>query len=216
MAIAELGSVFHLHADFGQELNEVAAHQTGMPRGSARHKDDIVGIEQLFLVIHNATETHRVRFGVQTSAHGVAHDARLFVNLLHHEVVKASLLDGVEVHLQFLNVRDGLHVVDGLDEQVLAQLDADHLFVLDINDLLGATHNRGGIRSDEEFVVADTDDHRATLAGGDNLIGMSLLQDGDGVCAHHVVQGDTDSLQKIHLLALLHILNQVDEHLGVG
>ena len=61
----------------------------------------------------------------------------------------------------------------------------------------------------------DADDHRAALAGGNQLVGMTFLHDGDGVCADHVVQGDADGLEEIDMLALLHILDEVGEHLRV-
>ena len=186
-----------------------------MPGGSAGHEDDVVGIKKLFLILDDATQTHRVGLGVQSPAHGVAHDGGLFVDLLHHEMVEAGLLDTVEVHLQLLHVRDGFHVLDGLDMQLLAQLDAHDLLVFDVHHFLGAAHDRGGVGRDEVLAVTDADDHRAALAGGNQLVGMTFLHDGDGVCADHVVQGDADGLEEIDMLALLHILDEVGEHLRV-
>ena len=56
VAVADFGGIFHLHADFRQFFNEVTANQAGVPRGAAGHKDDVVGIEQMFLVFDDAAE----------------------------------------------------------------------------------------------------------------------------------------------------------------
>ena len=170
----------------------------------------------MFLVFDDAAEAYRVLLGMQAAAHGVAHDGRLFVDFLHHEVVETGLFDAVEVHLQLLHVGDGFHVLDGLDVQFFAQFDAHNLLVFKVNHLLRAAHDGGGVRGDEILTLTDADDHRAAFAGGDEHVRMPFFDDGDGVSAHNVVQGDTHGLEKIHMLTLLHVLDKVGEHLGVG
>ena len=187
-----------------------------MPRGTASDEHDVVCIQKLFLVLHNATQTHRIVLRKQTATHGVAHDSRLLVDFLHHEVVEASLFDAVEVYLQLLNVGNGLHILYRLDMQFLAQLDSDHLFVFKVHHFLGATYDRRGIRSDEILALANADDHRTSLSSGNQLVGMAFLHDGDGIGTHHVVQGDAHGLKQVDVLALLHILDEVGQHLGIG
>ena len=153
---------------------------------------------------------------MQAAAHGVTHDGRLLVNFLHHEVVEASLLDAVEVHLQLLHVWDSIHIIDGLDMQFLTQLDADNLFIFKVYHLLRAAHDRRGIGSDEILTIADADDHGTALAGGNQLVGMVFLHDGDGVCTHHMVEGNANSLEEVDMLTELHVFDEVGEHLGVG
>ena len=216
IAIAELRSIFHLDTYLGQLLDEVAAYEAGMPRGAASHKDDVIGIKQLFLILKYATKTHRVMFGEQTTAHGVAHDGGLFVDLLHHEMVEARLLDRVEVHLQLLHVGHGFHVMNGLDVKLFAQLDAYHLLILKVDHLLSATHDRRGIGGDIILVFAYADDHGAAFTGGDEFVGVTFFHNGDGIGAHHVVQGNAHGLKQIDTLALLHVFDEVGEHLRVG
>ena len=45
---------------------------------------------------------------------------------------------------------------------------------------------------------------------------MAFLHDGDGIGAHHMVQGDTNGLKEVDMLALLHVLDEVGEHFRVG
>ena len=131
-------------------------------------------------------------------------------------MVEAGFLDAVEVHLQLLDVGHGLHVVYGLDVQLLAQLDANHLLVLKVNHLLGAAHDGRGIGGDVILALADTNHHGATLACGNQLVGVAFLDNGNGIGAHDMVQGDAHGLEEVDMLALLHVFDEVGEHLGVG
>ena len=90
------------------------------------------------------------------------------------------------------------------------------MFVLDIHHLLGATHDGGGVGGNEILAVADTDDHGAAFTGGDDLIRVTFLNDGDGVGTNHMVEGDTDGLEEVYVLALLDVLDEVGKHLGVS
>ena len=103
---------------------------------------------------------------MQTATHSVAHNGRLFVNFLHHKMVEAGLFDAVKVHFQFLNVWHGLHILNSLDVQFLTQFDAHNLLILKVNHLLGTSHDGRGIRSNIILAVANANDHRTSLAGG--------------------------------------------------
>ena len=131
-------------------------------------------------------------------------------------MVEAGLLDAIKVHLQLLDVRHSFHVLDGLDVHFLAQLDFHHLLILKVNHLLGAAHDRRGVGSDEILAVANANDHRATFTGGDELVGMTLFQDDNSIGTNHMVQCDADGLKQVDMFALLHILDEVGQHLGVG
>ena len=187
-----------------------------MPRSTTSHKNNVVGIEQLFLVLQYAAKTHCVALWMQTATHGVANDGRLLKNLLHHEMVETSLFDGIKIHFQLLDIRYGLHILNGLDVKFLAQLDTHNLLIFKINNLLGAAYDWGGIRSDVIFTVTNTNHHRASFSGSYQLVGMSLFNDSDGIGTHHMIQSDAHRLKQVDMLALLHIFNEVGEHFCVG
>ena len=216
VAVTELRCIFHLDTNSGQLLNKIATHKAGVPRGTTSHENDIVGIKQLLLILGDAAETHCVGFGVQTATHGVAHDGRLLVDFLHHEVVEASFFDAVEVHLQLLDVRYSLHILNGLNVQFLAQFDFHNLLILKVYHLLRATHDRRGIRGDVILALADADDHGTSLSGCNQLVGVIFLHDDDGIGTHHMVQGDTYRLKQIHMLAKLHVFDEVGKYFRVG
>ena len=153
---------------------------------------------------------------MQTATHSVAHDGGLLVDFLHHEMVEASLFDAVEVHLQFLDIRHGLHILYRLDVQFLTQLDSHNLLIFKVYHLLRTTHDRRGIRGNEILALTNADDHRTSLSGSNQLIRMVFFHDDDSVGSHHMVQGDTHGLKQIHMLAELYIFDEVSQYFGVG
>ena len=90
------------------------------------------------------------------------------------------------------------------------------LLILKVDHLLCATHDGRGVGSDVILILADADDHGAALTGGNQLVRVTFLHDSDGIGTHHVVQGDAHGLEEVDMLALLHVFNEVGEHLRVG
>ena len=60
--------------------------------------------------------------------------------------------------------------------------------VVQVNHILDVFGNRGGVRGEEVFAVADADYQRAALAGSDDFVLVVAIQYGDGVGADHLVQ----------------------------
>ncbi len=201
--VAEFGSVLHLNGYLAGLFDEVFADEGGMPGGAAGTDDDTAAVDELVAVVDDAAEENIFLGFVDTSADAGAQGVGLFPNLLEHEVGVAALFQLVEVHLQGDQLRSLLHVAEVGDvEQARAVHDGDFL-VVEVDDLVGVFDDGSRIGADVEFrtagglVLAYTDDEGTAFAGADNLVGMALLENGDGVCAHDVLKRELDGIVEV-------------------
>ena len=188
VAVAEFRSVLHLYLDAAEILEEVFADHAGVPRGAARHADDAAGVQEPLLVVENAGEDDIRSLDVDAAADTVGDRARLFEDLLQHEVRIAALLQLGNVHLQFADVDLRFDVVEVDDAEGFVAVDDGDFAVVQVNHILDVFGNRGGVRGEEVFAVADADYQRAALAGSDDFVLVVAIQYGDGVGADHLVQ----------------------------
>ena len=148
-----------------------------------------------------------VCFHVHTTTHTVRQTLRLFEDLLQHEVRIATLLDLSEVdihrlHLQFLFLTENTEHVE-----ILSTTDLGDIPVLQIDHLVRIFHNRTGVGAQEELILTNTHHQRTLLTGRDDLIGIALVEYGDGVGTDHLIEGHLYSRQQVEMLMLLDILD---------
>ena len=100
--------------------------------------------------------------------------------------------------------------------QVLSATQHGDIPVFQIHHLVGIFHDRTGIRTQEELILADAYHQRTLLAGCDNLIRIALIDDSDGIGANHLIERHLYRCQQVELLLLLDILDELHQHLRVG
>ena len=149
-------------------LDGIFGNQTGVPGSAASSDDDALGFEKTLPVINETGQGDIVHIDVHAASHRIGQGARLLEDLFEHEVRITAFLQLRERHLQLLDFRRLVDVVDGGDVYLFAQFEAHYLLVLDIDDLVRIFDNRCSIGSEEELVLTDTDNERTTLSGCDD------------------------------------------------
>ena len=203
IAVAELRSVFHFYGDAAKRFDELLPDESGMPRGAARHDDEPPGVQEASLVVVYRRKHHFVRFWVDSTAHAVVDAFGLFEDFLQHEVRESAFLQLPDVHVDFLDFRRLEFVFQVHHFQGLARFQHGDVSVLQVNHLVGIFHDGRSVRRKEKFSVTYADDQRAAFACGNNAVGMSLVDDGNGVCADYAVKGDLHGFQQVYLIRFL-------------
>ena len=153
---------------------------------------------------------------VHTATHAVRQTLRLLKYLLQHEVGIASFLDLAEVDVDSLYLQVLLLTEDAHHMKILSTTDHGNVTILKIDHLVGIFHDWTGVGTQEELILTDTHNERALLSGGNDLIGVVLVEHGDGVGTNHLIQGNLYGSQQIQMLMLLDVFNQLHQHLGIG
>jgi hypothetical protein len=129
-------------------------------------------------------------------------------------------LGGIDGPSDFVDDRgDVLHVEGGDGE--LPGGDVDDLAVLEVDDVLGAAHQRGDVRGEDVFVFTYAEDQRRAFACGENFAGAILAEHGDAVGALDVAEGFADGVKKAALAGgrrgFLGVVvgDEIGQHLGI-
>ena len=144
----------------------------------------------------------------------VAHDARLLVDLLEHEIGVAALLGHIDIPVDMrgrgldrvpldIGVGDAL----GGEQRELAVLEHDHV-------ARGVDHG-DDVRGDVAPALAAADDDRGILACHGDRAGLVGAHHGEAVGAHDARRRLAHRLHEVAGLGV-RLLDQVREHLGVG
>ena len=131
---------------------------------------------------------------IDTTTHTVRQTLGLLEDFLQHEMRIASLLNLSEVDIYGLHRQLLLFAQNTYHLQLLAQADNGNVTVFQIDHLVGVFNDRTGITAQEELIVANTNHQRALLAGSNNLAGVALVDDGNGVGTNHLIEGYLNSL----------------------
>ena len=100
-----------------------------------------------------------------------------------------------------------------VDDPVARQLQVDHVAFFQIDDLVGRAGQRHRVGGDEVLVLAHADDQRRALARGDHAVRFFAAEHGDGVGAVQALDGLLHGLEQV---AVVHVVDQVSDDLGVG
>ena len=167
-------------------------------------------------MVDESRERHVVGLDVHAAAHAVGQALGLFKDFLEHEVRIAALLNLPQVDVDGLHVELLRLVQDADDLQLLVAAYDGDIAVLEVDHLVGVLNDGTGVGAEEEFVVADAHHQRALLAGGNNLVGVALVEHRNGIGANHLAERHLHRRQQVDALVFLDILDELDEHLGVG
>ena len=186
-----------------------------MPRSAARHNHDALRIEKLFSVVNHGRERHVVALHIDASSHTVVQTLRLLEDFLQHEVVVAALLYLTEVdihrlYLQLLFLAENAHYL-----KLFAQTNDSNVAILQIHHFVRIIDNRTGIRAYEEFILANAHYKRTLFAGSNNLAGVALVHDSDGVGAYHLMQRHLHGFEQRQILLDHDILHKLHENLSI-
>ena len=121
-------------------------------------------------------------------------------------------LGGAGMGVHGLDVARGRAAI-GVDDPVAAQLQVDDVAFFQVDDLVGGAGQRHGVGGDKVLALADTDDQRRTLARGHHAVRLLAAEHGDRVGAVQALDRLLDGVEQV---AVVHLVDQVGDHFGVG
>ena len=156
-----------------------------------------------------------VSLNIYTTTHTVRQALGLFKDLLQHKVWESTLLyltqiDVNRLHSQFLFFTKN---TDNL--QFFTTLDKGNVSILEIHHLIRVFHDRTGVRTQEKLILTDTYYQRTLLTGCHNLVWITLVENGNGIGANHLIEGHLYCCQKVQVLMLFDIFDQLYQHLRI-
>ena len=128
----------------------------------------------------------------------------------------AALLNLTQIDVNGLDLRGKLGVVDIDNLELLTALDHGNVPVLEIYHTVGIFNNRTGVGTDEELIVTDTYHQRTLLSGRDDGIGITFVENGNGIGTDHLMQHQLDGCEQIEVLLHLYVFHELHQHLCIG
>ena len=186
-----------------------------MPRSTASHYHDALRTEKLFSIVNHGRERHVVALHIDASSHTVIQTLRLLENLLQHEVVVAALLYLTEVDIHRLYFQLLFFAKNAHYLKLFAQTNDSNVAILQIHHLVRIIDNRTGIRAYEEFILANAYYKRTLFAGSNNLAGVALVHDSDGIGTYHLMQRHLHGFEQRQVLLHHDILHKLHENLSI-
>ena len=183
-----------------------------MPTGSAADQANLLHSPEILL--------RQLHF-VEDDLPGISRDAPhgrlpnglgLFVNFLQHEMLEPALFrhDGVPGDA----LHPGCHrAAPGIGDRERGRADSGQIAVAQINDVPRVSQDCRDVRGNKGLSIADADDHRRALAGGDQRGGVMQGEHHQSVEAGHFADGLADGFLQA---ALVVFFDQVGDDLGVG
>ena len=142
-----------------------------MPTGSAGDDVDLRGGAEFGLADLHLVEKNVPRILRDAAQGRVANRARLLVNLLEHEMLEAALFRQDRIPGDVLDLALHRPSVE-IGEVHAVGRDHGHIAVGQKENVARVMQNRGHIRRDEVFVVAQPDHRRRPVARRHNLVGI--------------------------------------------
>ena len=90
------------------------------------------------------------------------------------------------------------------------------IVVVEINHLVGVFNNRSGVGTEEELVLAYTDDQRTLLAGSDNLVFVSLVEHCNGISSDELGEGKPHCSKQVYVLSRLYVFYELHDDFRIG
>ena len=136
VAVAELAGVLDLDRQVGEPLDQVLAHERGVPARAAGGEDDPADAAELPGGQVQAAEDGGRLGASEPAPAGVAHGLGLLADLLEHVVRVAAQLDGVGLPVEPVDPRGDRPALAVADLEVVGR-EPDDLAVLQVDDPRG-------------------------------------------------------------------------------
>ena len=104
VAVAELGGILHLYRNAAQVFYQVLTDERGVPRRTARHKNDAACLQEALFVVQDAGKDNLPRYRAHAAPDAVHQRIRLLVNFLEHKVRETAFFQLGDGHLQLLDI----------------------------------------------------------------------------------------------------------------
>ena len=211
--VAELGGELDADRDPGETLHHVLRHDTDMVGRATGNDIDLRNLLDLLI-----TEADGGQIDVSVLHDGIdriTDGLRLLIDLLHHEMLEATLLRGLCIHLDFDELLFDRLLVE-VEELSLSGAELRDLGIVDVVHVLAVLENRRYIGGDIGLALFDADDHRCILPGDVDLPRAVHEHEFEGVGAadpHHCPCNRVDWSLSVLFIVVVH---EVDGDLGIG
>ena len=207
IAVTEFASQFHADGNTGKILDHILKSNPDMVGTAAGNDIDIAEITDLLFCQGNILQAD---FSVlDDGVDGILDSLGLLVDLLHHEMLKTALFGSFRIPLDLGQFLGDLFLIQIIELCGACSESAD-LVVADIIDVSGVAQDRGNIGGDIGLVLPDADDHGAVLTGNENLIGIILEHEGQGIGAAHADHCAHDGIDRAHVVFFQVIVDCLD------
>ena len=213
IAVAVLGAVVDFDRNARGILEQELADQSRVPRRAAGDDVDLLDLRPLVGRELQVVEEDLARLLEHAAGEGVAHGARLLVDLLEHVVPVAFLLGHHGIPQNLLRLALDLLVL--LIEQRDVLLIDDGVFaILEIDDVARVGEERRDVGGDDVFVFAEADDERRALLGGDDRARLVAVDHHQRVVAFELLERLADGVDELR--PVLHVFfDEMRDDLGV-
>ena len=164
-----------------------------------RNQRDLIGIHD-----------HLPHIIVDTCPDGLVEGLGLLKDLFQHIVGKPALPGILNAPADQLD--RALHPLAAVEDIEAVGSNIGNVAVLEVDHALGVLEERRHIRGRKNLGIPDTEDERARVAGGDDLLGVFDNRE-DGIRTLKRGESRVDRCKEIPVVVLL---DEVDDHLGIG
>ena len=186
-----------------------------MPRGAARENHHAFDVAQLRVGQLHLVEEDAALLGGDAAEDGLLHRQRLLENLLQHEVLEAGLLGHHRIPRHALR-RFRARIAGEIAERDALPRDHRHLLIVQEHDVARVAEDRGDVRGDEVFVLANADDDRRAVARRHQLLRVVGGHQHEREEPADALQADARRLFERARAVAERVRHQVRDDLGVG
>ena len=128
----------------------------------------------------------------------------------------AALFELRDGELELADVDLPLVVVQRHDFQGFVAFDHGDLPVAHIDEILRVFDDRRGVGREEILAFADAHDHRTALPCGNDPVGVSLLDDGDGIGPDRLTERLLHGFEQRAAVRPADVFDQIHQHFRIG
>ena len=128
---------------------------------------------------------------------------------------ETAFFDLAQAHLQLPHLGCLFDALEVRDAKFLTALDVGDLFLAQIDHLVRVLDDRGRVRSHEILVLPYADQQRASLAGGDDLVRLTLIHNHQRIGTDDVIERQRHGFVEGNTQGIHHILDQLDHDLRI-
>ena len=156
-----------------------------------------------------------IALDIDTTTHTVGQAVWLFENLLQHKVGIPTLLYLSQINIYRLHLQVLLLAQNAKHLEVFTLTYDSYITIFKIDNLIGILNDWTGIGTKEKLVLTNAHHQRTLLASSNNLAGVALIDNSNGISTYHLIKSHLYGLQQRELLLDHYVFDQLYEYLSI-
>ena len=157
-----------------------------------------------------------ISLNINTTAHTVCKALWLLKNLLEHKVRITTFLYLSKVNINSLHCQLLVFTMDIYYMEILSTTDNSNITIFKVYYFISIFNYWAGIRTKEKLVFTNTNNKGTLLTGTNNLIGITLIKNGNSICTNYLIKGYLHCGKQIDILMFLNIFYKLNQHLSIS